>query len=239
MWLSLSLLSLLLVGMRVEGAGPVNSAALNLYKHAFNGDATYYGDSGGGGTCSYGVQNPPVASLAKIPVALNKPQFLNSLMCGSCWQVTGSGHGLGNNPVTGTFMVFVDDLCPGCQAGDVDLGVSGDGRWDISIKAVQCPVGNGKLDYKFQGSNPWYIKLQVQNARLPVHMMEIDLNGWQKMQHSADGFFLHSGGPIHGSFRVRVTAINGAQVIDTISGIHNDVIIHGKGQFPLDSSLPH
>jgi hypothetical protein len=49
--------------------------------------------------------------------------------------------------------------------GDVDLGVDGDGRWDITIQAVQCPVGSGKINFKFQGSNEYYIKLQVQNSR--------------------------------------------------------------------------
>ncbi|PVD19299.1 hypothetical protein C0Q70_19786 [Pomacea canaliculata] len=167
--------------------------ALNLYRSTFHGDGTYYGDAGGGGTCSYGVQNPPVARQVKYPVALNRPQFLNSVMCGTCWKVTASGHGLGNNPIRGEFLVFVDDLCPGCQA-----------------------VGSGNVQFKFQGSNPWYLKLQVQNSRLAVHKMEIDHNGWQPMKHTSDGFFVFNSGPVNGSFRVRLTAVNGAQIIDTI-----------------------
>lgn len=33
------------------------------------------------------------------------------------------------------------------------------------MQAIQCPVGNTTLEYKFQGSGPYYIKLQVRNAR--------------------------------------------------------------------------
>ncbi|XP_025077461.1 uncharacterized protein LOC112554082 isoform X2 [Pomacea canaliculata] len=213
--------------------------ALNLYRSTFHGDGTYYGDAGGGGTCSYGVQNPPVARQVKYPVALNRPQFLNSVMCGTCWKVSASGHGLGNNPIRGEFLVFVDDLCPGCQAGDLDFGVDGDGRWDITIQAVQCPVGSGNVQFKFQGSNPWYLKLQVQNSRLAVHKMEIDHNGWQPMKHTSDGFFVFNSGPVNGSFRVRLTAVNGAQIIDTIPRVESDSVFPGQNQFPLDTSLPH
>ncbi|PVD19298.1 hypothetical protein C0Q70_19785 [Pomacea canaliculata] len=236
--LLLSLLSLVVVAS-VDGAGTVNSEALNMYKSTFKGDGTYYGSSGGGGTCSYGVQNPPAASGTKYPVALNSPQFMNSVMCGSCWRVTGAGTGSGHSPITGTFTVFVDNLCPECHAGDLDLGVSGDGRWDITIQAVQCPVGSGNVQFKFQGSNPYYVKLQVRNARLPVHVMEIEQGGsFHAMTHTGDGFFLYNGGPISGAFRVRLTAVNGAQITDTISGIVNDQILSGQNQFPLDSSLP-
>ena len=47
----------------------------------------------------------------------------------------------------------------------MDFAENKDGRWDISIQAVQCPVGDNKLQYAFQGSNPWYLKLQVSNYR--------------------------------------------------------------------------
>nr|KAG5696333.1 hypothetical protein BaRGS_027943 [Batillaria attramentaria] len=172
-------------------------------------------------------------------------------------RVTGHGDGSGGSPVTGSFIVFVDNLCPECHTGQsverpsihyaigvfgsVDLGVSGDGRWHVGIQAVQCPVGNGKVEYKFQGSNPYYIKLQVRNARIPVHLLEVQVHGsWQKMSHTADGYFTYTSGPVEGNLHVRLTAVNGAQITETIpGGIRNDVVIQGSHQFPLDSSLPH
>jgi hypothetical protein len=40
-------------------------------------------------------------------------------------QVQGSGHGLGSNPVTGDFVVFVNDLCPECKPGETKVPVHG------------------------------------------------------------------------------------------------------------------
>ena len=47
----------------------------------------------------------------------------------------------------------------------MDLAENGDGRWKVSIQAIQCPVGNSKIEYRLEGSNDWYIKLQVRNER--------------------------------------------------------------------------
>ena len=52
------------------------------------------------------------------------------------------------------------------------MAENGDGRWDVQIQALQCPVGNLKLEYKFQGSNPWYLKIQVRNARYVHEALE-------------------------------------------------------------------
>ena len=63
--------------------------------------------------------------------------------------------------------------------------------------------------------------------RIPVHLMEIGHNGWQKMSHSADGFFIFTSGPVNGNFNVRLTAINGAQIVDTIPGIRKSLLPSG------------
>lgn len=50
----------------------------------------------------------------------------------------------------------------------MDLYINGDGRWKISFVAVDCPsvAGEaGNIQFRFQGSNPWYIKLQVRNSK--------------------------------------------------------------------------
>ena len=57
---------------------------------------------------------------------------------------------------------------PQC-AGALDQASPGDGRWTILWTPVQCPVGVGRTAspffYSFQGSNPWYLKLQIANTR--------------------------------------------------------------------------
>ena len=60
---------------------------------------------------------------------------------------------------------IVGDLCPECKQGDLDLATNGDGRWTISWTPVQCNVANNSFIYSFQGSNPYYLKLQIANTR--------------------------------------------------------------------------
>ncbi|OWF52840.1 uncharacterized protein LOC110447205 [Mizuhopecten yessoensis] len=222
---------------------------INLYKHNFRGDGTYYG-VGSSGTCSYTPPDlPPVAKNHAITdyVALNSPQFFGSLACGMCFTVNGTGHGLGNDPINGQHIVFVKDLCPECHAGSVDFAKNGDGRWGISIRAIQCPVGNTPIEYKFQGSNDYYLKLQVRNARIPatkVEMRQQD-NHYASFQHTTDGFWTMGAGfdkPVRYPIHLRLTAANGDTVLDTIhmNHIQNEVVLHGSGkQFSLDRNLPH
>jgi hypothetical protein len=61
--------------------------------------------------------------------------------------------------------------------------------------------------------------------------MEIEHNGsWIQGTHTSDGFFTFGGGPINGAFRVRLTAINGAQVTDHINGLRKspDIALYLK-----------
>uniref|UniRef100_A0A2C9LC39 Expansin-like EG45 domain-containing protein n=1 Tax=Biomphalaria glabrata TaxID=6526 RepID=A0A2C9LC39_BIOGL len=157
--------------------------------------------------------------------------------------VVGSGHGLGNNPIVGEHIVYVKDMCPVCHEGDVDFALDGDGRWNITMQAVQCPVGSSTIQYAFQGSNAWYIKLQIRNARIPITGVQIEKNGaWQTLTHSIDGYWLLSGGGAiaDGPIKVRMTAANGQVLEDMIPRIDNDHILEGlqKVQVAFDASLP-
>ena len=70
------------------------------------------------------------------------------------------------NPVSQfTQYAIVGDLCPECGTGALDQATYGDGRWTISWQPVQCNVGDSKFVYSFQGSNPYYLKMQVANTR--------------------------------------------------------------------------
>lgn len=59
----------------------------------------------------------------------------------------------------------MSDLCPECKPGDLDMAQNGDGRWQINWYPVQCNVTNTPFYYSFQGSNTWYLKMQVSNTR--------------------------------------------------------------------------
>lgn len=238
-------LILLLLSGLLEAAK--HQGILNLYHQKYSGDGTYYG-TGNGGTCSYSPPSmPPVSSHINKLVALNAPQFFGSLSCGMCFRVHGTGQGAGNDPITGTFTAFVKDLCPECHAGALDLAENGDGRWKIEIQAIQCPVGNGKIEYKFQGSNSYYLKLQIRNARIPatgVEMYQPKSHRWSALHHTTDGFWVFGSDPVDKPvvfpIQVRLTAANGQTVQDHVPRLGNDVVLHGDGvQFHLDHSLPH
>ncbi|XP_067664679.1 expansin-YoaJ-like [Haliotis asinina] len=220
-----------------------NKAVLGLYVQRFRGEGTYVG-RGQSGSCQMGPEFPPVATHPRIKslVAINAEQYSGSLACGMCFRVLGTGVGTGSDPIKGDFYVFVNDICPECKEGDIDLAEEGDGSWEVEIQAVQCPVGNTKIEYKFQGSNPWYIKLQVRNARLPVNSILVDRDGQpEPMKHTSDGFWELSDGLIELPIKLEMTSINGESIRDIITRIENDVIIHGENgvQFNRDNRLPH
>lgn len=52
-----------------------------------------------------------------IRVAAGQADFRQSLGCGMCVEIKGSGKGSGANPVTGVLKAVVHDLCGGCAKG--------------------------------------------------------------------------------------------------------------------------
>ena len=99
------------------------------------------------------------------------------------------------NPVTEEVRyVQVTNLCPECHTGDLDQELNGDGRWLIEWEPVQCNVGYTSFVYSFQGSNGYYIKLQVANTRVPVRSVWWGARGkWWPMARTGDNYFQVSG----------------------------------------------
>lgn len=70
-----------------------------------------------------------------------------------------------------------------CLSGSLDQGGNGDGRWKIHWHAVQCNVGNSNFLYSFQGSNDYYVKMNVANARVPVASVSIQVQSFLSFNH--------------------------------------------------------
>lgn len=95
-----------------------------------SGEATYYDPTG---TSACGVKGTATSPYA----AMNAAQYKKA-DCGKCVSVTGP---------KGTTVVSVVDKCPGCKAGDLDLGTSAfakianlsAGRVKIKWHFVACP----------------------------------------------------------------------------------------------------
>jgi hypothetical protein len=122
--------------------------------------------------------------------------------------------------------------------GDVDLGLTGDGRWGIYWTANDCPVGSTFLQYLFQGSNLYYIKLQVRNHRVPISKVEFQGtdSAWYPGARTPDNFWLVNPFtyPFTWPLTVRVTSIAGHQVIDKVPEFGTGVV-DGSNRVQLNS----
>ena len=214
-----------LVGAATDGAcvpGPSGS-----------GQATFY-NSPGIGNCTLPYTDSDFG--AAVAPAL----YQGSAMCGRCARVTGP---------LGTVTVRVVDQCPTCAANDLDLtpaafaaiGTPANGVEPVSWEIVECPV-SGPVAFLFQGSNPFFLKLQVRNHRYGVAGMSIGVGAamYTPMTRVSDNFFQYTpGSSIPFPISLRLTDVNGAVLNETIAGPGpvNDVVIPGAGQFPFCSAL--
>ncbi|XP_048735545.1 uncharacterized protein LOC125650994 [Ostrea edulis] len=219
---------------------------LDLYRYKYQGNGMFFGASYGG-TCSYDPPSMPVAArYIDRTIAINARQFYRGFACGVCFRVTESGKGNGGAPVDRTFTVLVKDFCPNCMPGVPAIKDDVDGRLGMEMQAIQCPVGNSSLEYKFQGSSPYYIKLQVRNARIPatrVDLYQPKWRQWTPLAHTSDGFWTFGTDPVErpvvAPFRIRLTAANGQRIVDTVPELVNGVVLQGNGkQFEFDPNLP-
>jgi len=230
---------------------------LALFTTTQSGEGTYYGSSSSG-SCTLDQNLPPVALTSEIysTVAMNNPQYYSSLSCGMCIQMTGEGVGSGNDPIDGTFIVFVTDLCPECSSGDLDVARSGDGRWDIEWVAVNCPGSYGNIQYMGQGSNNFFLKIQVRNHRVPVsqlYLLNADGKSRITMDITSDNFYVYqSSSSLSGDFTVEVESVDGQLLTDVINidqvissqpftgltGVQFNAISAGSTSSPTPQSTP-
>ncbi|MEO6572740.1 MAG: expansin EXLX1 family cellulose-binding protein [Polyangiaceae bacterium] len=189
------------------------------------GDGTYY-DATGAGNCSFDA-TPNDLDVA----AMNAPQYAKSAVCGECVQVTGP---------KGMVTVRIVDSCPGCKSGDLDLSESAfvkiadksAGRVKIDWQVVSCNVsGNVSYHYK-DGTSQYWTAIQVRNHRLPIKSLEIKVGGAYTDVARVDyNYFVADKGAGAGPVSVRITAIDGQQLEDTLPAASSDVTNPGVGQF--------
>ncbi len=212
--------------------------AMSLYQQPQVGDATYFFESPNG-NCSISPTLPAWGNQVTYQVALSDSQYASgdqSAGCGLCLQGSYLGTGSGLTPPPANFTALVVDRCPGCQAGDVDLADNqGDGRWDISWQAVDCPVGNTKLAYLFQGSNPFFLKLGVRNHRIGIQAIQLQTRAntaFVTATRTADNFFTCNScpEPLEFPMPIRILGVNNQIITDQVPELTNDVLLPGLNQ---------
>jgi expansin (peptidoglycan-binding protein) len=190
-----------------------------------NGEATYYAATGAG-ACMFDASPNDL-----LVAAMNAPEWNGSAVCGECVAVTGP---------SGKVAVRIVDLCPECKPGQLDLSkeafaaiadVSA-GRVNISWQVVPCNV-SGPIAYEFKdGSSQYWTAIQVRNSRLPIQAFEWQSSGtWIPISRTAYNYFVAEKGMGPGALHVRVTAVGGAQLEDTLASITPNATVQGAAQF--------
>lgn len=192
---SLSPESIVVRGSYGEGAYGEGAYGEGAYgEKRFVGDLTYYGGAGDQGMCSQSHVPPGFTT-----VAINAPQFYNGpqtsiyvMKCGTCVHACFDDLGLGQGERC--FDAIIDNVCPECAEGDLDLGEDGDGRWPVEWDPILCPVRDEIVTT--QGSNPWYGKVKVEGGPSALHgMFCTDSQGVEyKGDPTPDGFWEFNSG---------------------------------------------
>ena len=113
---------------------------------------------------------------------------------------------------------------------------SGEYPRSMTWQLAKCP-DTGKVVYEFQtGSSQWWTSLWVRNARLPITKVEVQSpnHDYVSLRRESDGTLNDDGGFGAGHFSIRLTAIDGQQIVDEFdwpaSGIAGQMLT-GAGNF--------
>ena len=205
--------------------GGSSGGAGNYVGNSESGRATYYA-ADGSGNCGFDP-SPNDLDVA----AMDDPEWSNSAVCGECVAVTGP---------KGNVTVRIVDRCPECEAGHLDLSQSAfakiadvsAGNVPISWQVVECNV-SGPVSYHYKdGTSQYWTAIQVRNSRLPVTSLEIQSNGaFSPVGRESYNYFVDASGAGSGSVTVRITSIDGQQLVDTLTPPASDVTVAGGAQF--------
>jgi hypothetical protein len=196
------------------------------------GEATFYGENAFG-HCGFLAQEPPFHG------AMNHTDYDTAAACGTWVHIWGP---------TGEITAFIDDECPECKPGDIDLGPNtfakiGDlGKGRIPIKWRYVPLTTASpVQYHWQsGSSQWHIAVQVLNHAYGITTLEIKTatSAWVGVPRLVYNYFVLPGGidGAPGPYSLRVTDIHGTQLTDTNLTITPGQNQDGAANFPLLSA---
>jgi len=204
------------------------------------GRATYYGNAAPGGACSF--PTPPADHLT---TAAGPADYAQAAACGGYLQVTGR---------RSTIVVKVDNLCPECEPGHLDLSTEAFARLDalgagvtpISFHQVVDPPLTAGLSFRVkEGSSQWWLALLVDGHGNPLRSVEVSADGgrsWKSLTRTDYNYWLAAGGAGPGPFRVRVTDLPGhSAVVDGIAirpGTVQTTSVHLYGPLSGGGAVP-
>ncbi|HYJ73988.1 MAG TPA: expansin EXLX1 family cellulose-binding protein [Kineosporiaceae bacterium] len=177
------------------------------------GQATHYGPASAGGNCSF-----PTVPADKFTVAAGPDLYAHGAACGGYLSVSANGR---------TIRVKIDNQCPECRPGHLDLtdeafaalAPLGKGLIAITYRPVTNPRITGGLTFVVKtGSSRYWLGLLVDNAGNRLRSVEIRAGGtWKALTRTDYGYWLAPSGAGAGPFTVRVTDVAGHRA--TASGV--------------------
>ncbi len=194
------------------------------------GEGTFY-DGDGTGNCSFDK------SPDRMSGAMNETDYARAAICGACVRIKGPN---------GEITVRIDNRCPECKPGDIDLlpeafskiANRSAGRVSISWHLVDCDV-KGSVRYRFKdGSSQWWTAVQVRNHKTKIAKFEYKTKSgsFKSVTREMYNYFVEPGGMGPGPYTFRVTDIYGRVIEDNGVPLVPDGETAGHGQFaPCDS----
>ena len=134
---------------------------------------------------------------------------------------------------------FVNNRCPECAHGDIDLNIAGDGRWKARWHAVPCDVGGSKLNYKVVVGSQYWFSLVVSNTAVPITDVQAKIGGsWRSLRRSNNNQFAYysEAGPWQETIPLplRITSVTGETVEDSMASTAGG---EGKVQFKVTGDV--
>jgi len=206
------------------------ASAQGGYKSDHTGRGTYYGYTGGG-NCSF----PPPDGV--LTAALNTADYNTAQACGAYIEVTN----LNNSQ---SVVVRIDDRCPGCSVGDVDLSEEAFAQISptaVGVLPIQWHYVSGPstpVQVWFEdGSSQWWTALQVRNLRNPVATVAYRPSGTTQafipIERQMWNDFIAPSGMGPGPYDLKITDVFGNVIKAKQIGLVTDTLISTKKQFPI------
>ena len=205
------------------------------YKNVHTGQGTYYAYSGGG-NCSF-----PMPS-GILTAAMNTVDYNTAQACGAYIEVTNENNGE-------SVVVRIDDRCPGCAVGSVDLSQEafaeisplGVGVLPISWHYVSGPSTPAVVWFE-DGSSQWWTALQVRNHRNPVATVAYRPSGtstpFVAVQRQMWNDFIAPSGMGPGPYDLKITDVFGKVIKAKNISLVTSTEISLHKQFPVVLPAP-
>jgi len=223
-------------------------AGINVVRseHHYTGDITSYGAMPENQFCGFKKNSWNYNGL--MTAAINNDMIDNSITCGMCAAVT-----YGDKST----VVLLDNLCPECKHGDLDLSHEAwnyltnnknYGREKAKWSFIDCDKfiikdgePSGGIILKPHHINYWWLAITPSNMKCGVSSIDISFEGkeWISMERDngkMNGLYFIFHSQVVGSFRFKLTSRLGEELItDTYNSI--DEIYYTKKQFKCDAEV--